>query len=63
MSPPELIYFNGRGRGEIIRLVFAATGTEYKDTRIEIDQWPGTYKAGNINEASFSNLCRKEIVK
>jgi hypothetical protein len=29
-SVPELIYFNGRGYGEIIRLVLAASGTEVR---------------------------------
>jgi len=47
MPVPKLTYFNGRGRGEIIRLVFAAAGEQYEDIRIEMDKWPGPYKAGN----------------
>jgi glutathione S-transferase len=35
-----LTYFNGRGRAEIIRLIFAAKGADYVDNRIERDQWP-----------------------
>jgi glutathione S-transferase len=40
MSKYEVIYFNGRGRAEIIRLTLAAGGVEFVDTRIERDQWP-----------------------
>lgn len=31
----KLIYFNARGRGERIRLLFALAGVEYEDVRIE----------------------------
>lgn len=40
MSQYKLTYFNGRGRAEIVRLVFAAAGVEYEDVRIEKEQWP-----------------------
>jgi len=33
-------YFNGRGRGEIPRLVFVAAGVEFEDVRIEFADWP-----------------------
>ena len=33
-------YFNVRGRGELIRLVFEAAGQEYQDARFEREQWP-----------------------
>jgi len=36
----KLNYFNIRGRGEIIRLVFAAGGQKFEDHRIEFAQWP-----------------------
>lgn len=37
---PELIYFNGSGRGELIRLAFHAGGVEFTDTRVEANDWP-----------------------
>ncbi|CAF0719018.1 unnamed protein product [Brachionus calyciflorus] len=40
MPSHKLNYFNLRGRGEIIRLIFAAAGAEFTDNRIEFDQWP-----------------------
>jgi len=52
-----LTYFNGRGRGEIIRLLFAAGGQDYKDVRIERADWPGTHKAG----APFGQLPVLEV--
>jgi glutathione S-transferase len=40
MPQYKLTYFNGRGRGELIRLVFAQAGVEYEDVRVEKDKWP-----------------------
>jgi len=40
-----LIYFNGRGRGEVIRMLFALGGVDYDDVRIEQADWPAK-KAG-----------------
>ena len=45
----KLNYFNLRGRGEIIRLVFAATGQEYEDFRFEREEWP-KYKSLSPSE-------------
>jgi glutathione S-transferase len=35
-----LNYFNGRGRAELTRLIFAAAGQTYTDNRIA--DWPAT---------------------
>lgn len=40
MPSYKLTYFNIRGRAELTRLVFAATGTQYEDNRIEREKWP-----------------------
>ena len=40
-----LHYFNGRGRAEISRLIFAAAGVEFTDHRVGED-WPKA-KAGS----------------
>jgi len=34
-SKPILTYFNGRGRAEVARLIFAETGTAYEDNRVQ----------------------------
>jgi len=36
----KLTYFNGRGRAETIRMIFAQAGVAYEDVRIEGAQWP-----------------------
>lgn len=36
----KLIYFNGRGRMEPVRLMFALKGEKYEDFRIERADWP-----------------------
>ena len=38
MSNYKLTYFNGRGRAELSRLIFAAAGVEFEDERI--NDWP-----------------------
>ena len=40
MSTYKLTYFNGRGRAEVSRLIFAAAGQKYEDVRYERAQWP-----------------------
>jgi glutathione S-transferase len=36
----KLIYFNGRGRAEPARLIFAYAGVNYNDHRLEGAEWP-----------------------
>ena len=36
---PALYYFNGKGRAEHIRLIFAAAGKEYDDKRLTAEEW------------------------
>ncbi|KAJ8298958.1 hypothetical protein KUTeg_023018 [Tegillarca granosa] len=40
MPTYKLTYFNIRGRAELTRLVFVASGTNYEDNRIEREKWP-----------------------
>jgi len=40
MPSYKLTYFNGKGRGEIARLCFAAAGQKYEDKRVEFPDWP-----------------------
>lgn len=40
MSTYKLHYFNGRGRAEVSRLIFAAAGQKFEDVRFEREQWP-----------------------
>ena len=34
-----LYYFNGRGRAEILRMLFAAAAVKYMDKRFEFNEW------------------------
>jgi glutathione S-transferase len=45
MSSYKLRYFNGRGLAEVIRLVFAAAGQQYEDSRIPSDDDRKTWLA------------------
>lgn len=39
MSEYKLTYFDGQGKAEIIRLIFAAAGVDYEDVRIPREKW------------------------
>ena len=39
MSSYKLLYFNGRGRAEVSRLIFAVAGQKFEDARFEREQW------------------------
>ncbi|XP_014789700.1 S-crystallin SL11-like isoform X2 [Octopus bimaculoides] len=39
MPTYNLFYFNGRGRAEVCRILFAAAGVHYTDRRIKISEW------------------------
>ena len=40
MSNYKLTYFGLRGKGELIRLLFATAGIKYTDTRVTFEEWP-----------------------
>ena len=39
MTTYKLIYFNSRGRAEIIRQIFALAGIKYEDMRVTEEEW------------------------
>jgi len=49
-----LNYFNGRGRAEISRLIFAAAGVEFTDNRIE--DWPRTKAETPIGQVPYLEI-------
>jgi prostaglandin-H2 D-isomerase / glutathione transferase len=36
----KLHYFNATARADLIRLLFAVSGIDFEDHRIELDEWP-----------------------
>ena len=38
--PPLLTYFDVRGRAEAVRLTLEETGTEYRERRVQVAEWP-----------------------
>jgi glutathione S-transferase len=40
MSTYKLYYFDGRGRGEISRLILATAGQKFEDVRYQQNEWP-----------------------
>ncbi|KAK7093966.1 glutathione S-transferase-like [Littorina saxatilis] len=49
MSGIKLTYFDGRGRGEISRLLLTAAGQKFEDVRITFDQWPALKAKSKFN--------------
>ena len=50
MPSYKLHYFDARGYGEMIRLVFAEAGVEYEDVRYSREEWP-KHKPGTLLRA------------
>ncbi|BFZ08991.1 hypothetical protein BsWGS_12030 [Bradybaena similaris] len=44
-AKPRYLYFNARARGELPRLICAATGIDYIDERLEDSVWESKYKS------------------
>lgn len=40
MSKYTLLYFDGRGRAEVIRYTFKVAGKEFEDKRFSFEEWP-----------------------
>ena len=41
MAPKvELLYFDGYGRAEIIRIILNYGGVEFEDKRVNFEEWP-----------------------
>jgi glutathione S-transferase len=40
MPTYKIVYFSGRGRAELSRLIFIASGTAFEDERINDNDWP-----------------------
>ena len=45
MPTYKLIYFPGRGRGEVSRYILAAGGADFEDCRVTMDKWPEVKKS------------------
>ena len=50
MAQYKVIYYNVKGRGELIRLVFVAAGVDFEDTRFTSkEQWEEEVKPSKGN--------------
>ena len=52
----KLTYFNGRGRAETIRLIFAVAKQEFVDERIERDNWPALKPKAPLGQMPFLEI-------
>lgn len=51
-----LHYFNGKGRAELTRLVFAAGGIEFTDDRVEFADWPGKKSQAPLGQMPYLEI-------
>jgi hypothetical protein len=54
MAPSyKLIYFNSRGKAELIRFIFAYAGVDYEDERISKDKWPELKRSEYLQDTTI----------
>ena len=67
MAAYKLTYFDFRGKGEIIRLLFAQAGISYEDVRIQRSNWlsikPGTKIRNRPAFLFYSFVCLAFVVR
>lgn len=57
-----LYYFNGRGRAEICRMMFAAAGVKYTDKRFEFSEWDRYRKGKELMPFLFFLVYAKRLI-
>ena len=53
MGKYKLVYFDGRGRAEVARMLFKLAGEEFEDKRITQDAWPEFKKCKHLIRKDF----------
>ena len=51
MSSYKVVYFDGRGRAELTRLVFGAAGQNFEDVRVK--DWPNGKDAAPLGQLPY----------
>ena len=50
---PKLVYFQGKGRAEVTRLMFAQAGVTFEDKRYSSEEWGKVKSSGNNGNLLF----------
>ncbi|XP_072033228.1 S-crystallin SL11-like [Amphiura filiformis] len=61
MPTYKLKYFNGRGRGELIRIIFEVAGVKYEDVRIQYEDWPSLKPKTPFGQLPVLEIDGKEV--
>jgi glutathione S-transferase len=59
----KLTYFNGRGRAEVIRFIFAAAGQPYQDNRVEFANWPALKPSTPFGKLPVLEIINSKTIK
>lgn len=57
----KLNYFNGRGRAELTRYIFAAAGAKYTDNRVSFDNWPSLKPEAPLGQMPYLEVDNQKL--
>lgn len=68
MGKYKLVYFDGRGRGEVSRLLFAQAGVAYEDKRLTREEWAEHKKSTLFGQLPYmevdgETICQSKAIE
>ena len=52
MPTYKLVYFEARGRAELLRLIFTESGVDFLDEKVSVEEWPEKKTSKFLNKVN-----------
>lgn len=58
----KLVYFNVRGLGEPIRIIFQYAGVDFEDKKLTFEEFPAYKQSTKIINLNFNIICNHSLI-